>query len=38
MLLWVEQVTGIQFEVDPGAMQNAQDVVNALKDGVQLCA
>uniref|UniRef100_A0A0N5AHM7 Transgelin n=1 Tax=Syphacia muris TaxID=451379 RepID=A0A0N5AHM7_9BILA len=38
VLLWMEQVTGFQFEMDPNVMQNAQDVANALKDGVQLCA
>ena len=38
VLLWIEQVTNVQFEADPNAMETAQDIADALKDGVQLGA
>uniref|UniRef100_A0A183VAY0 Transgelin n=1 Tax=Toxocara canis TaxID=6265 RepID=A0A183VAY0_TOXCA len=37
VLLWIEQVTNVQFEKDPSTLETAQDVSEALKDGVQLC-
>uniref|UniRef100_A0A915BCD4 Transgelin n=1 Tax=Parascaris univalens TaxID=6257 RepID=A0A915BCD4_PARUN len=37
VLLWIEQVTNVQFDKDPTTFETAQDVADALKDGVQLC-
>ncbi|VDO44285.1 unnamed protein product [Onchocerca flexuosa] len=37
VLLWIEQVTDIRFDKDPLTFETAQDVVDALKDGTQLC-
>ncbi|VDK74318.1 unnamed protein product, partial [Anisakis simplex] len=37
VLSWIEQVTNVQFPTDPLTLQSAQDVAEALKDGVQLC-
>uniref|UniRef100_A0A1I7ZQM5 Calponin-homology (CH) domain-containing protein n=1 Tax=Steinernema glaseri TaxID=37863 RepID=A0A1I7ZQM5_9BILA len=37
VLLWIEQVTDVQFERDPATIENSQDMSDMLKDGVQLC-
>ncbi|VDN60177.1 unnamed protein product [Dracunculus medinensis] len=37
VLFWIEQVTEQPFDRHPATMQTAQDVADALKDGIHLC-
>lgn len=37
VLFWIEHATNMQFDKDPSIFETAQDVADALKDGVLLC-
>uniref|UniRef100_A0A915CXR3 Transgelin n=1 Tax=Ditylenchus dipsaci TaxID=166011 RepID=A0A915CXR3_9BILA len=37
VLQWIESVNGIAFDKEPSEFENAQEIADALKDGVALC-
>uniref|UniRef100_A0AC34Q890 Calponin-homology (CH) domain-containing protein n=1 Tax=Panagrolaimus sp. JU765 TaxID=591449 RepID=A0AC34Q890_9BILA len=37
VMIWIQDVTKMRFSVDPRNMQTAEEVSDALKDGVVLC-